>query len=401
MAIFARENQSVSLFSEALKNKYMNNISFYLDKRRKKDDGVYPIRIYLCHRKAIFVSTGLSAHEDEWEGKYISAKSRNARARNSMLRNILDRVETLVISLSKDKKLPFMSDKELAAAIREEISGEPAKKETFVDFIGRYAVKQKKENTKTVYLSTKEKVFQYDGNATFQTIDLNWLEGFDSWMEGNGLSVNSRSIHLRNIRTVFNEAIDNGETSFYPFRKFKIRKEETRKRSLSVDDLRVIRNYQGEDFIKEYQDMFMLMFYLIGVNSIDLYKASPDSIVDGRFEYKRSKTGRLFSIKVEPEAMEIIERYKGKEHLLYVEDLKDYRTYTYAMCRGLKKLGEVEVKGRGGKKERKPLFPDISKLWIMSCMERSDEKRLYLCCKTMDNKLYLQYVEREIRQLFD
>mgnify|MGYP002241243663 CR=1 FL=1 len=93
----------------------MNNISFYLDKRRKKDDGVYPIRIYLCHRKAIFVSTGLSAHEDEWEGKYISAKARNARARNSMLRNILDRVETLVISLSKDKKLPFMSDKELAA----------------------------------------------------------------------------------------------------------------------------------------------------------------------------------------------------------------------------------------------------------------------------------------------
>ena len=75
-----------------------------------------------------------------------------------------------------------------------------------------------------------------------------------------------------------------------------------------MDDLRVIRNYQGEDFIKEYQDMFMLMFYLIGVNSIDLYKASPDSIVDGRFEYKRSKTGRLFSIKVEPEAMEIIER---------------------------------------------------------------------------------------------
>ena len=148
----------------------MNNISFYLDKRRKKDDGVYPIRIYLCHRKAIFVSTGLSAHEDEWEGKYISAKARNARARNSMLRNILDRVETLVISLSKDKKLPFMSDKELAAVIREEISGEPAKKETFVDFIGRYAVKQKKENTKTVYLSTKEKVFQYDGNATFPLI---------------------------------------------------------------------------------------------------------------------------------------------------------------------------------------------------------------------------------------
>lgn len=29
-------------------------------------------------------------------------------------------------------------------------------------------------------------------------------------------------------------------------------------------------------------------------------------------------------------------------------------------------------------------------------MERSDEKRLYLCCKTMDNKLYLQYVEEKL-----
>ena len=148
----------------------MNNISFYLDKRRKKDDGVYPIRIYLCHRKAIFVSTGLSAHEDEWEGKYISAKSRNARARNSMLRNILDRVETLVISLSKDKKLPFMSDKELAAAIREEISGEPAKKETFVDFIGRYAVKQKRRIQRLFTFLLKKKYSNMMGTLHFKPL---------------------------------------------------------------------------------------------------------------------------------------------------------------------------------------------------------------------------------------
>ena len=66
----------------------------------------------------------------------------------------------------------------------------------------------------------------------------------------------------------------------------------------------------------------MLMFYLIGINAIDLFNLK--QIVDGRIEYKREKTGKLYSIKVEPEAMEIINRYKGNKFLLNTLETNDY-----------------------------------------------------------------------------
>mgnify|MGYP000423558986 CR=1 FL=1 len=69
-------------------------------------------------------------------------------------------------------------------------------------------------------------------------------------MLDNGLKINSCSINLRNIRTIFNYAIDNDETELYPFRKFKIAREETRKRSLKAEQLITLRDFKGEEISK-------------------------------------------------------------------------------------------------------------------------------------------------------
>ena len=37
---------------------------------------------------------------------------------------------------------------------------------------------------------------------------------------------------------------------------------------------------------------------------------------DGRLQYRRAKTGKNYSIKIEPEAQVIINKYPGKDHLL-------------------------------------------------------------------------------------
>ena len=50
----------------------------------------------------------------------------------------------------------------------------------------------------------------------------------------------------------------------------------------------------------------MLTFFLIGINKADLYDL--DSIDNGYITYRRNKTGRIISVKDEPEAAEIIER---------------------------------------------------------------------------------------------
>ena len=112
------------------------------------------------------------------------------------------------------------------------------------------------------------------------------------------------------------------------------------------------------------RDMFMLMFYLCGINSVDLFNARPDALSNGRLEYVRAKTHKAYSVKVEPEAMEIIDRYRGKDYLLNVMDSRtNYKDFLHRMDKALKQIGPVERHGLGGKKTRHPLFPDLSQYW--------------------------------------
>ena len=62
--------------------------------------------------------------------------------------------------------------------------------------------------------------------------------------------------------------------------------------------------------------------------------------------------------------MEIIEKYRGKNWLLNILDgYKDYHDFTKHMNNALKNIGPLKRSGLGGKKERKPLFPNISSYW--------------------------------------
>ena len=176
------------------------------------------------------------------------------------------------------------------------------------------------------------------------------------------LKTNTRSIHLRNMRTVFNWGIDNEYTTNYPFRKNTIKKEETKKKALSVDMVRKLIAYvPHKDCASHiiYRDIFMLMIYLRGINISDLMELKHEDVREGRIEYRRNKTGILYSIKIEPEAQVLLSKYKGKKHLLNLTEHNKY--FNTAINRMLKKFGETTIVGKGGKHETTPLLPsDVS-----------------------------------------
>lgn len=113
-----------------------------------------------------------------------------------------------------------------------------------------------------------------------------------------------------------------------------------------------------------YRDMFILMFFLCGINAVDLLNARPNAIQNGRLEYVRAKTHKPYSVKIKPEAMHIIEKYRGIDHLLCIMDnCSSYLDWLRRMDRAMKKIGPYVRSGRGGKKIYSPLFPDISQYW--------------------------------------
>lgn len=338
-------------------------ISLYLDTRREKKGGLYPLKVNIRHKGKFLLSTGFSVTPDKWTGSEFTNKVENYKTKNASLRKLLNDIENTIFRLEMDGKLKDMPDKVLKGILEKCLPGFVSEKtKLFIDYLSDFIDLKEKPGTKTVYTTTLNKILEFDRTCTFDTMTLDWLRRFEKWMKDSGMKTNAYAIHLRNIRAVFNYAIDEEITTLYPFRKFKIKKEETAKRCLTPEQVALLRGYGCEEHQKRYRDIFMLMFYLIGINAVDLFNLK--QLVNGRIEYNRAKTGKLYSIKVEPEAMEIIERYKGDNWLLNVLDTySNYQDFLHRMDVGLKQIGPVVRKGLGGRKEREPLFPDISSYW--------------------------------------
>lgn len=162
------------------------------------------------------------------------------------------------------------------------------------------------------------------------------------------MTVNGYFGHLKNLRAVFNYLVNEGITTNYPFRTFKVRTEVTLHRALTMEQVRAIATCKCPGFMEKYRDTFMLMLYLIGINSKDLLYLKEDNLIDNRIVYYRYKTGKLYSIKVEPEALCIINKYRGKSHLLnFMDSYSDHLTCLHHINDNLKKIGMEYVTGVG------------------------------------------------------
>lgn len=350
----------------------MATIKLYLDTRANAVGTPAPVKIALnMHGDTVMQSTGIKILPDQWDKKSCKViKHPQKQILNTVLASRLNDWEMAMLKLVETGEARnTKSASELKRKIVEVLSPKDTEEEAgdfFAHYI-KYASNRRTSGTREAYRQTLRRMEAFDKDIrtrTFEDINKRWLTDFEAFMAQTAHSANSRAFHFRNIRAVFNDALDEEITKAYPFRKFKIRKEPTAKRSLSVEQLRTLANYPCEEYQRQYRDIFMLMFYLIGMNAVDLFKAKPDALSGGRLEYVRSKTYKQYSIKIEPEAMALLEKYKGKRHLISVMDTRrDYKAYLHRMNDALKLIGDVKVCNSKGKKEHAPLFPKISQYW--------------------------------------
>lgn len=236
----------------------------------------------------------------------------------------------------------------------------------FVEWFERFAATHTEgEKTYKCYKHTLSRLGDYCANLnklSFSDITVAWLDGFDGFL-AKTVGVNGRNHHMRNIRAVFKYAIRNDVDVRNPFDRMRLRTEPTAKRSLTVEQLRGLIGYEGLlPYAVIYRDMFLLSFMLIGINVADLYALEGLS-ADGRVEYRRAKTGKLYSVKVEPEAMEIINRYRGKGALLNLCERWRTRNGFAAGCnKALQAIG-APAPAPGRSKRGKGLVPGLTMYW--------------------------------------
>lgn len=324
-----------------------------LSARNEKSKHGYPVQLTMrVGNSRLRFNTGIFLHNRANIINNHIVNEEYGAIYNTRLSGIISRIELFLLdnpSISQLKE--FVSN-----LILDRHNREYKLLEVFDEFV---ASTKQNRSTLSIYGQTRSKIMTYDKNAVMDNIDTKWLSGIERMMVRQGMKINSIAINMRNIRAVFNYAIDEEYTRNYPFRKFKIKQEQTAKRSLGKDILIRIRDCKYTGFMAEYRDMFMLMFYLIGINAADLFSLSHSALKDGRIIYHRKKTGKLYSVRVEPEAMVIIERYKGCRYLLCPLDrYSDYRDYLHHMNDGLKNLGRKFKDGVGW--SGKAIYPTLT-----------------------------------------
>ena len=352
-----------------LKHYNMANTRLFLDTRTLDRTGCGTLRLALYHQNtSTTTSLGIHLKPSQWDGAQV-VNHPEKKNLDLILQKRKSNVDMILFRMETDGESLPRTAKELMTKVNSVLYPDryAPKKLTFTDIF--YKVIAKKDgNTKRSYLCALKKMQDFDPHLedrTFEELNVDWFEDFISFM-GKTMTWNGERNYLRNIRTVFNYARDEGITTNYPFRKLDMSAAPTKKRCLSLEQLQTLRTMSLEPWQEEYRDMFMLMFYLIGINAVDLFTAKADQLVNGRLEYVRTKTRNSskeqYSVKVEPEAMALIEKYRGEKYLLSPCDrYASYADYLHHMNKALGSFGKSYKSGVGY--SGRAAFPNLTSYW--------------------------------------
>lgn len=347
--MFDKSLTNEDLFDKCLtqKKKRMKGINVSLTWRdRPGKDGSAPVLLSVCYdRKTSYLPAGVKVRPGQWDKvRKKVVNHERASTLNSYLLSLLGRAEDAVLELQRDGGVRAGA----VAQVKDALAGILYPEEvdnSVLAVMEEFMSKKDRPNTKDKYLQTKVHIERWLGSSArkvrFQDVTPEWLSKFDKYLLQYCPSQSSRSIHMRNLRAVFNYALEQDLTdAAYPFKKYKIKVAQTEPTALTLEQLRLLWHCEPPTVAQRYWlDVWKLMFCLIGINMVDL--CALDGVKQGRVIYTRSKTGRMYSIKVEPEAAEVLGRRKGRRHFVDVlERVQDVKNATLAINRRMQEIAE-------------------------------------------------------------
>ena len=329
----------------------MATLYYYLDTRWPRKDGSGSLKLAVTHkRQTVYEAIDVFVRPDEWDADHQQVVSRPDKKFLNVI--IKKRMAECTLAFQRimlrDDMDSFTAKQLLHMVVRGTDTGSESEVEDYVlPVYNEYITLCKRPNTTATYRASLNNLKEFEpkiDTLRFKDISVAWLRRYQSWLSGRGMSVNGANVYLRNLRTVFNFAIKNRYTiARYPFRDIDMSTTEPDKREITWDKFLEWVSLPMTDNRVFYRDLFMLSFYLCGIRPVDLLYVKRDQVENGRLVYWPQKLGgrKKLSIKIEPEAWEIIRKYEGKEYLLRIMDQReDYKSFMAHWNRALKAIGK-------------------------------------------------------------
>lgn len=331
----------------------MAKISLYLDTRREAEGG-YPLKIRITNNNSNAArGLGIYLQKKDWSDEFerIRKTALNAQENNEYIEDLLCEYRQKLMTLRREKRLHAMKAKDILYYMEHgdlNASGDMV----FNSRLHSYVSECIKEKYAKSFLYTERMLMEFvherhpDVEKIFMTdINYKFLISFERWMEKRGMKINTRAIHMTNIRTIWNDASKKKELSrdinpFYGDDGYKIHRVLKQKDYLPLGFMHKMlaldfSDVQGREGLEKARDIFLLSLYLGGINPIDLW--SMPKCPTGEMVYVRKKIERRepdpVHIFIPAAAQEIIDKYSdGPLMLNFEQHYIDFESF-YAFIR--------------------------------------------------------------------
>lgn len=158
------------------------------------------------------------------------------------------------------------------------------------------------------FLKNKEGI----ASLSFSELTADLIRRYEFYLiEERRIRRNSSSFYIRILRAVFHKGLIYYDLNLpNPFRSVYAGVDTTVKRAVDINAITRLITYQSEDQKLNFsKDAFLFCFLARGMAFIDFVKLQKSNCQNGRIIYRRSKTRRLLSVKVNKMMTEIINRY--------------------------------------------------------------------------------------------
>lgn len=276
-------------------------ITIALDKRRKKDNGKYPVKLRVFTtepRIQKLYSTSFEFTEKEFQNIWITSKPKQEiRDIREKLKDIekmaFDKAEDLVpFSFFEFEKKLYTSKgdrQNLIFKYKEQIERFKS-----LDQIG--TAKMYELSLKSLLAFSKQLSGKEIETLNFREITSNWLELYEKHMTGTlNRSTTTISMYLRSLRAIFNNAIaaKDIEPEFYPFgkRKYQIPSSKSVKKALDKSQLKILFDAIPKTPEQEKARDFWFLSYLCnGINVKDIALLRYENLNGDELTFIRAKT---------------------------------------------------------------------------------------------------------------
>ena len=265
------------------------------------------------HHGTVEIFEDASADGMAYANMYMGKDSSYGTIRNGKIRAVIN--ADGVLSFEKEDGTVLL--KENWRRLQDEISAP-------LNLFGREYRPGDGENYETTLRSFMK--FRRGEDLLLDEINSDLMVDYEVWLRQNGVSMNTSSFYMRNLRSVYNKAVEKKLVfQMNPFRHVYTGIDKTVKRAVSLKTIRQLfeLDFSRNPKLEYVRDLFMFSFYTRGMAFVDMAYLRKSDLKQGILTYRRRKTGQLLCIRWEECMQKIVHKYEIKESIYLLPIIKD------------------------------------------------------------------------------